>query len=90
MKENVFRSANEVDKLVCVFWSEVAMDEIRLVLHEWMERIEPGCGHDREYVPEQTLQHLYISSTRSGVVEWRRLSGATLVSDPAFMKQANC
>jgi hypothetical protein len=33
-------------------WSEVTLDEVQLVFHEWMRPLEWVCEHDGEYAPE--------------------------------------
>jgi hypothetical protein len=54
MKETVFRNADEVKDFVCNIWGEVILDEMQLVFHEWMRRLECVCEHDGEYVPGKT------------------------------------
>jgi hypothetical protein len=48
MKENVFRNADEIEDFVCNCWSEVTFDEVQLVLHERMRRLEWVCEHGPE------------------------------------------
>jgi hypothetical protein len=52
MKENVFNNACEAEDFLRNFWSEVALDEVLMVFHEWMRRFEWVSERDREYVPE--------------------------------------
>jgi hypothetical protein len=54
MNEKGFRNANEFDDFVCNIWSEVTLEEVQLVFHEWMRRLEWVSQHDREYVREET------------------------------------
>jgi hypothetical protein len=48
MEETVFRNADEVEAFVCNCWSEVTLDEVQLVFHKWMRRLEWVCEHDGE------------------------------------------
>jgi hypothetical protein len=40
IKETVFRTVGKVEDCVCSFWSEATLDEVQLVFHEWMRRLE--------------------------------------------------
>jgi hypothetical protein len=44
--------ADEVEDFVCHLWNEVTLDEVQLVFHKWMRRLEWVRRHDGEYVPE--------------------------------------
>jgi hypothetical protein len=52
LNETVFRNPYEVEDLVCNFRSDVTLDEMQLVFHERMRRLERVCEHNGEYVPE--------------------------------------
>jgi hypothetical protein len=52
MKETVVRNPDEVEEIVCHFWTEATLDEVRLVFQEWMRRLDWVYQHHGKAVPE--------------------------------------
>jgi hypothetical protein len=52
MNEAVFKNEDETGDIVCIFWSDVTLDEMQLVFPERMNRLKWVGDHDGEYVPE--------------------------------------
>jgi hypothetical protein len=52
MKKTLSRNAEELEDFVGTFSSYATLDEVHLVLRDWMRRPEWVCKHDGEYVPE--------------------------------------
>jgi hypothetical protein len=40
MKENEFRNLDEVKEFVRDFWSDMTLEEVQLLFHEWVNRLE--------------------------------------------------